>query len=404
MPESHIRALRPRGLTAAGTLGGVVAMVVSAALGGCFNSSSGGSSGPAFDAGADADLLDGAMGDGPSSLDASIDSSAPPADGSTPDSAPSDSSTHDSSTLDSATYDSSTGADAGSDAGPPVLATAMSAIAITVDGTSVYWGDVASGGSVYKVPLGGGAVTTLTTNLGAAVYFLQHDATSLYVGLQNDVVATVPIGGGTPTTIHTNTNRTPGALAIDATSVYLTEDYSVAQNNQVVSFPKAGGTPAALATGGAWNYAGGVVVSAGSVYFGVGQPGAILSVPVGGGTTTTFASGQSPVDLAADATNLYWTDNTGGGSVMSAALSGAAPVTLATGTGGASAIAVDATSVYWSTNTYHTMTDTIRKVPIGGGSIVTLATGLNGVTGLAVDATSIYWVEEYGGVVRKASK
>jgi hypothetical protein len=75
--------------------------------------------------------------------------------------------------------------------------------------------------------------------------------------------------------------------------------------------------------------------------------GTVLSVPVGGGATTTVASHQSyPRGLAVDASGIYWT-NPGSGTVMMAPLAGGAPVTIAYGQATPFAIATDATTLYW---------------------------------------------------------
>jgi hypothetical protein len=79
-----------------------------------------------------------------------------------------------------------------------------------------------------------------------------------------------------------------------------------------------------------------------------------MKVPLGGGSTTTLASGQStPMSVAVDAASVYWTnfgtaaDNFMDGTVMSAPLDGGTATTLASEQSTPVSIVVDATSVYW---------------------------------------------------------
>jgi hypothetical protein len=231
-----------------------------------------------------------------------------------------------------------------------------------VDATSVYWTDPEAD-TIMKVPLGGGAPTTLAT--GPAPSGIVVDATSVYWTTsfyRGASVMRVPLGGGTPTTLATGQNSPPG-IAVDATSVYWTNCSTLL--NPRAKRPKLDG---------------------------------VMKLPLSGGTIpmplVSYQVTPCAIAIAVDATNVYWTGSSG--TVMKVPVNGGTPATLASSQDQPEAIAVDGTSVYWT----NSLGGTVMKVSLDGGTTTLLVSGQNSPQDIAVDATSVYWTT-HGGTVMK---
>ena len=179
----------------------------------------------------------------------------------------------------------------------------------------------------------------------------------------------------------------------------------------------------------------------------LGQPGRRHAAQDGvcGGSPVVLASGVHTSYFAIDATNIYWTDSTGGkvikstarrwrprgarrwllsahhiavddksvywaisrafgtcgtGALMKVAVTGGAPVVVALGFGTPSAPAsIEPTSIGRAPQTMTGSTST--KMARDGGPPVVLRSTVQIIAGVAVDAVNVYWTE--GGEIRRVS-
>lgn len=261
---------------------------------------------------------------------------------------------------------------------PQVLATGLTnPMDIAVDPANVYWIEGGYPGTVKKVGINGGTVTTLASDLSTSNGGkIAVDSTSVYwtergISGNDGAVKKVGIGGGTITTLASGLSY-PLYVAVDSTSVYWIEGMNVKK------ISKDGGTVTTLVSGS--NYLYGIAVDSTSVYW--TESGAVKKVGINGGLVTVIASAVGSGAIAVDASYVYWND---GGSLRKVGKDGGTVTTLATGIYFYD-IAVDATSVYWIES------GAVKKVSVNGGTVTTLAVEQMSYSPIAIDAASVYYI------------
>ncbi len=235
---------------------------------------------------------------------------------------------------------------------------ARSSGAIAIDAKNAYW---TASGSVFSTPLApsdAGALTVASSSSGAPSG-VAADGTHVYwTDLNEGTVMRAKIDGASVVTLASG-QKTPTSLALSAGTLYWTNQGSVDPMTGIVAGK---------------------------------NDGSIVSLPAGGGTPVTLASGLfDPWAITATAGGVYWTDLAGGsatkGAVYAIGPRGSATVTLASGRYDPEFIAADPSNVYW-TEVY---AGNVMRAPVGGGSMTTLAAGQDSPSGVAVDETSVYW-------------
>jgi hypothetical protein len=195
------------------------------------------------------------------------------------------------------------------------------------------------------------------------------------------------VAGSSLTILASLPQSAPQRLATDGKNVYFASVYRGA----VMQVPVGGGSVTTLASGQVEPM--GVAVDSTDVYFtdeGVNASGAVVKVPIGGGAITTLAANlPTPDQIALDDANVYFTTITGTPGVMKIAKTGGTPSRLATAT--SLSLAVGGSNVYFGEGS------SVVSVPVGGGQPATLATADVAPFALAIDSQNLYWTT-LGGV------
>lgn len=265
----------------------------------------------------------------------------------------------------------------------PVAARQPAVARMVLGATHVYFiGSDASFG-IRRVPLVGGAVTVLKTSAECMAAGLALGPTSVFATCDTSLI-TFPLAGGPTVTLHTNATEHPTWIAEpDATYAYFT--YA---SGAVLRVPLTGGaaevlSPSPGGTGRA------LLLRVGtSLFWSDGPSAAIQTMPVTGGTPTTFVPATgSLTGLWSDGTWVYW--STGIGAVSRAPVTGGAASALWAGSGADGSITTsDTANIYYTTRDAMGL-DTLFRRPIGGAASTQLASGLE-VNQLRVDATHVY--------------
>ena len=192
---------------------------------------------------------------------------------------------------------------------------------IAVDETSVYWAEQGpDSGAILKMPRAGGPAVTLASGLraprslaldGMNVYFTHEIATA-----PAGALLSVSTNGGSPSALaaelHEHTD-----VAVDAGYVYLLAHD--AQGASIKKLPVAGGAPSTLATG--LRLPRSIAVDTSHVYW--TDVNTVMRAPLAGGAgATLLASAQSLDFVATDGALVYWLSGGAEGTVMSVPVGG----------------------------------------------------------------------------------
>jgi len=186
----------------------------------------------------------------------------------------------------------------------------------------------------------------------------------------------------------------PGDIALRDGVVYWIDsgDYDH-PDGAILAMPLCGGTIRTLAA--RQTNPSGLTVDATQIFWSAGQTSSsavLLRAPRAGGAFGVLATDYPPSGgIALDGTSLVYTVWIGTAVIATLPVAGGLGRVIVPGQDLASNVAVDADAVYWTVPYY--LKGTVNRVPFAGGATTTLAAGRNSPRTLVVDGTSVYWTE-----------
>jgi len=281
---------------------------------------------------------------------------------------------------------------------PVVLATDSDpGCCVVTDGNYVYWvSNAGTGYPIMRVPAAGGTPQQFDRAEFGINDMVIKDGVLYWAATNGIFRRDLASASGSATKIASGSPNY-GPIGVDDNFVY----WADVAGSPIHKTPIAGGTTVDFATAMTAQY---VAADGTNVYWSDFdlQGGSFVMAPVGGGTPTVVATALSnPGDIAVDGTNVYYTNSSTlfGSKFWKLPRTGGTPTMIALSPDFlVYAIAIDATDIYWAAY------NKIGKAPLAGGAVTTVATGQMGATSIAVDAVNVYWLNTDGNALMKLAK
>ncbi len=280
-------------------------------------------------------------------------------------------------------------------------------VSLARDSTHLYWleNNAPDGGAIKKIPLGGGAVSTVFSSdtmflaqsiavAGGNVIFAEHVFPYPQSGSR---LLKVPVSGGTPTPFASSVTLLGKIRAKGADAYWIDE-------NSLNRVALVGGSVSSLAKG-LYLPRDFVLTTDSAVWLQescCASPvkGLIRKVPLAGGSIATLSNTVvGPQRLANTIDSILWAE--GDSFIGNARI---ARIKVSTGTietmiagvmSDLAPITVDAANVYVADK------NTVKKIRLNDGKLIRLAIASDEIADIVTDGKFVYWVEKFLSVVRK---
>lgn len=297
---------------------------------------------------------------------------------------------------------------------PVLLSNTGSPLGVALDDARVYFVSATADGGVYSVAKDGSDQTMLVGGVPTPQRLTVN-------GNQVFFTASGEVGrvdtDGSNFRVLSKTGTSGWEILVDGSEVFFMEPYTGFVRSMPIDGAPDAGVADAFAPAGSYGWS--LAVSGSDL---VWTARGTVALPDGGvppadgtlqakskdgsGTVRIVASNQGdPLQVAADATGIYWV-NGSRDLVMALPTGSSTPVVLASGQLAPWGVALDADHVYFSCRGGPDGTGFIARVRKDGTSTAAevLAHDLMFPTTLAVDDRAVYWTNTHGGTVMKVAK
>lgn len=174
---------------------------------------------------------------------------------------------------------------------------------VSVDSTNVYAWSWKGSTTLFRLPLGGGTLTKVTTTLPSSVNFISIDESGAFLSADQDGLFLIDLSNGD---IQNISQRTAWNVVIDATYAYFTTGNDGSGVNAVLQVTRNGATTTTITTA---NYAFALALDTENIYYTDVFEGTVRRVAkTGGDSAAIYSQSESfPMAVAVDDVCVYWT-------------------------------------------------------------------------------------------------
>jgi hypothetical protein len=210
---------------------------------------------------------------------------------------------------------------------------------------------IGSHGSLWRLPTSGGTIVEIASGVGLAMVDIEDGYVYTLSALGAGRVRRVPVTGGSLTDL-TDEVMNGTSIDVDGSTVFWSAGFRVGS---------VGITGTGAVDYGGVGWAGAIAGHQGYAYFSDINFHKLLRAPVNGGSSETLQDGVRIMWLADNDQDLFYATDDG----TLGRIDGTTLVPLTSTAGEASDLSADATHVYWIDDS----TGEIKRIPIAGGSV-----------------------------------